>query len=217
MSGEDAAFRIAFTAIFTSLTALRVAVRLWSHTVRERIFSDRAEWGLNAAWVVLGIPLLAATFLFIFRPSLISWMFLPFPTWLRWLGAGCGLIAVMLIGIVHIELGRNFSPTLRLRPDHTLVTTGLYRWARHPMYTAYLLLFAGSFLLSASWVIGSTGICIILTQMTVRVRREERILIGRFDPAYLDYAERTSRFIPLPRFLRAQGHRGLARKAAGHL
>ena len=213
MSGQDAHFRIAFTVIFTLLTGLRMGVRVWSHTLRDRIFSDRAEWGLNAVWAALGTPLLAATFLFIFRPSLLPWMALPFPAWLRWAGAASGLAAVSLIAAVHGELGKNFSPTLRLRPNHTLVTTGLYRWARHPMYCAYLLLFAGSFLLSANWLIGATGMGIILTHMTVRVRREERILVGRFGEAYLDYARKTARFLPLPRWLRAGAHRRLRRRA----
>ncbi len=214
MSGGDAPFRIFFIAIFCLLTALRAGVRVWSRTVRERIFSDRAEWGLNAVWVALGIPLLAATFTFIFRPALIPWAALPLPGWLRWAGGGLGLAAVLLIGLVHAELGRNFSPTLRLRPGHTLVTAGLYRWARHPMYTAYFLLFAGAFLLSANWVIGATGMGIISTHMTVRVRREEALLVDRFGEAYLAYAEKTSRFLPLPRFLRAGAHRRLARQAA---
>jgi protein-S-isoprenylcysteine O-methyltransferase Ste14 len=124
-----------------------------------------------------------------------------------------GLTAVCLIAVVHAELGKNFSPTLRLRPNHSLVTTGLYGWARHPMYTAYFLLFAGSFLLSANWVIGTTGMGIILTHMTVRVRREEQILVGRFGEAYLDYARKTARFLPLPRWLRAGAHRRLRRRA----
>jgi protein-S-isoprenylcysteine O-methyltransferase Ste14 len=211
VSGEDAVFRTAFSVIFTLLTVLRAGIRLWSHTVGERIFTDRAERGLNAVWIALGVPLLAATFIFIFRPALARWAFLPFPGWLRWVGAAAALSAVILIAIVHAELGRNFSPTLRPRPGHTLVTTGLYRWARHPMYTAYLLLFAGAFLLSADWVIGVTGMGIILTHMTVRVRREERILIGRFGQAYLDYAQRTSRFVPLPRFVREHARRQVAR------
>jgi protein-S-isoprenylcysteine O-methyltransferase Ste14 len=140
-------------------------------------------------------------------------MALPLPAWLRWAGAAAGLAAVSLIAAVHSELGKNFSPTLRLRPNHTLVTTGLYRWARHPMYSAYFLLFAGSFLLSANWIIGATGMGIIFTHMTVRVRREERILVGRFGEKYLDYARKTARFLPLPRRLTAGAHRRLRRRA----
>ena len=214
MSGADAPFRILFIVIFTLLTALRICVRVWSGTVQERIFTDRAERGLNAAWVVMGVPLLAATFLFIFRPGLTPWTLLPLPAWLRWIGGAFGLAAVLLIGLVHLQLGKNFSPTLRLRTGHTLVTTGLYRWARHPMYTAYFLLFAGAFLLSADWAIGATGMGIISTHMTVRVRREEAILVSRFGTAYLDYAARTSRFLPLPAFLRARASRRLSRKPA---
>jgi protein-S-isoprenylcysteine O-methyltransferase Ste14 len=214
MSGADAPFRILFIVVFTLLTALRICVRVWSGTVRERIFTDRAERGLNAAWVALGVPLLAATFIFIFRPWLTPWAFLPLPAWLRWSGGAFGLAAVLLIGLVHAELGKNFSPTLRLRAGHTLVTTGLYRWARHPMYSAYLLLFAGAFLLSADWIIGATGMGIISTHMTVRVRREEAMLVSRFGKIYLDYAARTSRFFPLPAILRARISRRLARQPA---
>ena len=213
MSGQDAAFRIGFIVIFTLLTVLRAGVRVWSRTVRERIFTDRAERGLNTVWVILGLPLLAATFIFIFRPGLTPWAFLRFPAWLRWAGGATGLCAVLLIAAVHVELGKNFSPTLRLRPGHTLVTEGLYRWARHPMYSAYFLLFAGAFLLSANWVIGATGMGIISTHLTVRVRREERILIDRFGAAYIEYAGRTSRFLPLPRFLRARAQRRLSRQS----
>jgi protein-S-isoprenylcysteine O-methyltransferase Ste14 len=214
MSGADAPFRILFIVVFTLLTALRAGVRVWSRTVRERIFTDRAERGLNAVWVVLGVPLLAATFVFIFQPDLAPWALLPLPPWLRWAGGGLGLSAVLLIGLVHAELGKNFSPTLRLRPGHTLVTTGPYRWARHPMYSAYFLLFAGAFLLSADWVVGATGMGMISTHMTVRVRREEAMLVGRFGQDYLDYAARTSRFLPLPRLLRARAQRRLARLSA---
>ncbi len=217
MSGHDAHFRIAFTVIFTLLTALRVGARIWSRTVSERIFTDRTERGLNAVWVALGTPLLAATFLFIFMPTLVPWTAIPLPAWLRWAGAAAGITAVCLIAVVHAELGKNFSPTLRLRPNHSLVTTGLYRWARHPMYAAYLLLFAGSFLLSANWVIGAAGMGIILTHMTIRVRREESMLLGRFGEAYLAYAEKTARFAPVPRCLRIGAHSRLRRRASGRL
>ena len=46
------------------------------------------------------------------------------------------------------------------------------------MYTAYLLLFLGAFLLSANWAIGTGGVGVILTLMTVRLADEERRLAG---------------------------------------
>jgi len=39
----------------------------------------------------------------------------------------------------------------QFKKEHALVTHGPYRWVRHPMYTALLLLFVGLFLVSAVW------------------------------------------------------------------
>ena len=124
MSGQDAAFRIGFIVIFTLLTVLRAGVRVWSRTVRERIFTDRAEWGLNTVWVILGFPSWQPRSSSSSAPGFTPWAFLRFPAWLRWAGGAAGLCAVLLIAAVHVELGKNFSPTLRLRPGHTLVTGG---------------------------------------------------------------------------------------------
>ena len=70
------------------------------------------------------------------------------------------------------------------------------------MYTGYLLLFLGAFLLSASWVIGTAGVGIIMTHMTIRVSREERMLMDRFGEAYVSYARSTGRFCPRIRSIR---------------
>jgi protein-S-isoprenylcysteine O-methyltransferase Ste14 len=78
---------------------------------------------------------------------------------------------------------------------------------RHPMYSAYLLLFFGAFLLSANWVIGTGGVGVILTLMTVRLAREERRLAERFGAAWLSYWEATGAFLPRlrqPLFRRAR-------------
>jgi protein-S-isoprenylcysteine O-methyltransferase Ste14 len=151
---------------------------------------------LNALWVALGTPLLASVFAFIFEPGMVTWSSFPLAPPLRWAGAALGLTAVFLILEVHLELGANFSPTLRLLPDHSLVTTGLYRWVRHPMYSSYFLLFAGAGLLTANWLIGGTGLGIIISQMTIRVPREERILQERFGGAHGVYAAATGKFFP---------------------
>ncbi len=43
----------------------------------------------------------------------------------------------------HADLGTNWSVTLELRERHRLVTHGIYRWVRHPMYLALLLIATG--------------------------------------------------------------------------
>lgn len=199
MTGVDVPCRIAFASLFTGLTLLRVWFRIKSGSLRDRMFTDPREIGLSVLWVCLGIPLLVTVVIFIFMPGTLPWTSMPVPAALRWTGALLCAAAVLLLLAVHRALGRNFSPTLRLRKDHTLVTTGPYRLIRHPMYLAYLVLFAGASLLAADWVIGATGMGIIASHVLFRVPREERILLERFGEEFLGYRERTGRLVPRAR------------------
>jgi len=178
------------------LTVIRLFYRLASGAFRERLYADREEWHFIAVRGVFGIPLLAATILFVLDLPLAPWSFVALPGLARWTGASAALGAVLLIAAVHRTLGGNFSPTIRLRRHHQLITTGPYRLVRHPMYAAYLLLFAGAFLLSSNWVIGAGGAGVILTLMTVRLAREEAHLEERFGPAWLTYRDATGAFLP---------------------
>ena len=54
-------------------------------------------------------------------------------------GALVFAVGVWLLWRSHAELGRNFSPTLQIVEDHVLVTDGVFRRIRHPMYSAHLL------------------------------------------------------------------------------
>lgn len=93
------------------------------------------------------------------------------------------------------NLGHNITPTSMPREDATLVTTGPYRWIRHPMYTFSLLMFLSLSLLTASWfiAIGGMGAFILLA---LRSRIEEERLIDKFGEAYRAYMKRTGRFFP---------------------
>ena len=51
----------------------------------------------------------------------------------------------------HADLGRNWSVHVRVREGHTLVTSGVYSWIRHPMYAALLLAAAGLISVLHNW------------------------------------------------------------------
>ena len=112
------------------------------------------------------------------------------------LGALACAAALWIFWRTHQELGRNWSATLELRESHTLVTTGIYRSVRHPMYAAYWLWTAAQALLLANWIAGLAGILAFALHFFMRVGHEERMLRERFGDAYRDYAARTSRIIP---------------------
>ena len=85
--------------------------------------------------IVARILMLAVILSQLFRPQWIQWATLALPTWLRWLGAGIGVAAIPLLYWVMSSLGKNVTPTSATRKDASLVTSGPYRWVRHPLYS----------------------------------------------------------------------------------
>jgi len=84
-----------------------------------------------------------------------------------------------------------------------MITRGPYAWIRHPMYSAYFILFLAAFLISRNWLAGATGLAIILMLMTVRRIREEALLVQRFGEQYRRYRGATGMFVPrLPAAMR---------------
>ena len=113
---------------------------------------------------------------------------------------GAGIVAsaasLWLFWRSHADLGRNFSIKLVIREQHALVTTGVYRVIRHPMYASALLWSFGQALLLPNWataLAGLFGFCILYCG---RVRREETLMLKTFGPSYEEYMMRTKRLVP---------------------
>ena len=132
-------------------------------------------WLMNAAWI--------------------SRFSMPVPIWLRWVGAGTLPVSVLLFSWVFRSLGTNLTDTVVTRAEHTLVTTGPYRWVRHPFYSAALLFVVAASLVSAnSYLALAGGLAGVL--LAIRTRTEEAKLIERFSDEYLAYRQRTGKFLP---------------------
>jgi protein-S-isoprenylcysteine O-methyltransferase Ste14 len=70
----------------------------------------------------------------------------------------------------HIELGKNWSISLELREEHQLVTSGLYRHLRHPMYTSIFLYALGQALVVPNWIVGPADLVAFFMLFAVRVK-----------------------------------------------
>jgi protein-S-isoprenylcysteine O-methyltransferase Ste14 len=81
------------------------------------------------------------------------------------------------------------------RKEHTLVTTGPYRWVRHPFYGAAVLALLASSLVAANGFLFITG-CVPVLLLRFRTWKEEENLIARFGDEYRAYMQRTGRFVP---------------------
>jgi protein-S-isoprenylcysteine O-methyltransferase Ste14 len=96
----------------------------------------------------------------------------------------------------HADLGTNWSITLEVRENHQLVTHGVYRWVRHPMYLSLLIYSVGQALVVPNWLVGpSYGIAMALIS-ALRMGPEERMMLEEFEKDYEAYMAMTKRLIP---------------------
>lgn len=111
-------------------------------------------------------------------------------------GTLCLAFGLWLFHRSHADLGTNWSITLELREEHRLVTEGLYRRIRHPMYLALLIYSAGQALVLPNYLVGpSYGIAMGLL-FALRVGPEERMMLEEFGKDYEAYMERSKRLVP---------------------
>jgi protein-S-isoprenylcysteine O-methyltransferase Ste14 len=86
----------------------------------------------------------------------------------------------------------NIVPALKY--NHRLVTSGIYRHIRHPMYASVILFCAALLSSNPGWINGLV-FGILLLVLWLKLRYEERLLCERY-PEYRDYQQRTKLLVP---------------------
>jgi protein-S-isoprenylcysteine O-methyltransferase Ste14 len=114
---------------------------------------------------------------------------------LRWLAAGVGLACLGLSIHCWRRMGRNWRMAIAPDQQTELVTTGLYRLVRHPIYALSILLMACTVVVVPTLPVAAMAMVHIGLMLT-KARNEERFLVGRHGPAYQQYMRRTGRFVP---------------------
>ena len=114
---------------------------------------------------------------------------------IRWLGVGLFAAGGALRIWPVFVLGSRFSGLVAIQPGHTLVTSGIYRFIRHPSYLGLLVNSLGWALAFRSGV-GLLLAALLIPPLLARMRAEERLLHAQFGGEYDAYRGRTSRLIP---------------------
>jgi protein-S-isoprenylcysteine O-methyltransferase Ste14 len=188
----------------TVVAALLVSVFSISGYHRHR--AERADEERGLAWREEGLPvaiglrssglaLVIAAAAYVLNPRWMGWSGLDLPPWLRWSGAGLGAASLPLAHWVFSSIGENITPTVTTRKYHELVTSGPYRWVRHPLYSVGTTFFVSLSLLAANWFIGLASLS-VLVMLLVRLPKEEARLVERFGDEYRAYVEHTGRLLP---------------------
>ena len=118
------------------------------------------------------------------------------PIWASLMGAVTFIFALWLLRRSHTDLGRNWLIAAETRDTQKLVTDGVFRYIRHPMYAAHLLWGIAQALLITNWIAGLSSLVIFLPMYLLRVRREEKVMLAQFGDEYRAYQHRTGRIIP---------------------
>jgi protein-S-isoprenylcysteine O-methyltransferase Ste14 len=124
-----------------------------------------------------------------------AWSKIGLPEWVRWIGVGIGALCVFGIYWLFSSIGTGITPVSATRKEHKLVTNGIYRWVRHPLYTIGSSLFISFGMMADNWFIAAMGVLAFIT-MAVRTPKEEANLIEKFGDEYRGYMKRTGRFLP---------------------
>ena len=111
-------------------------------------------------------------------------------------GVTCLALGLWLFYRSHADLGTNWSITLEVRERHQLITQGVYRRIRHPMYLALVLYAVGQALVIPNWLAGPANLIAVAILIAFRVRAEERMMLDGFGAEYAAYSARTKRLIP---------------------
>ena len=98
--------------------------------------------------------------------------------------------------ISKLSSHRRTRITLEVRERHRLITQGVYRGVRHPMYSALALYSVGQALVITNWVAGPSNFVAFTVLLALRIGAEEGMMAQQFGNEYAAYTARTKRLIP---------------------
>lgn len=116
------------------------------------------------------------------------------------------IFSIQIVGLVLTSVGYfvfvwsvavrgRYAVSWAMPENQRLVTSGPYRYVRHPSYLGYFLMFFGLFFL---WPNLFTLFPLVAIPGYFRVTfEEERLLVRRFGDEYVEYQRKTGRFIPM--------------------
>jgi protein-S-isoprenylcysteine O-methyltransferase Ste14 len=118
------------------------------------------------------------------------------PVWMGWLGVVLMVCALLVFMRAHVDLKSNWSPTLEVFEGHTLMTGGIYRYIRHPMYASQWIWVVAQILLLQNWIAGPIDLLFFIPFYILRVRAEEKMMLDTFGDQYREYMKKTGEVIP---------------------
>jgi protein-S-isoprenylcysteine O-methyltransferase Ste14 len=185
-------FKLVYFVELVLISAVRSTATVKYHKlsveVNRTTLSDQILLGLNG--VAMLVPLV-----YVFS-SWLDFADYSLPDWLSWIGVLLFAGAAVLLWKTHRDLGRNWTPTLGFRQDHIVITEGIFKTIRHPMYAAHLLWALAQPLILTNWIAGFSFLIAQIPLFLLRVGAEEQMMLDQFGDQYREYMKNTGRLFP---------------------
>ena len=201
-------FRWVALAVFLASLGISTQRRWRARRAGGAVPRSQEPPGLIVGRILVALPLFGGVVAYVASPHWMAWATLGVPSWVRWIGVALGILVVPSLFWVLSTLGVNVGETVFTRQQHQLVTTGPYRWVRHPLYTGGIALFASIGLMAANWFILLWAVVASIAVRLVVIPREEAQLVATFGDAYRRYRSGTGSLLPLLPNLRVRRRAG---------
>jgi protein-S-isoprenylcysteine O-methyltransferase Ste14 len=95
-----------------------------------------------------------------------------------------------------IHLGQFFSRSVQIEAGHRVITTGPYRWIRHPAYTGMIVIYMGMIMALGTWLGAFITFALVTGSLLYRIRVEEQALLTALGAEYREYIKNTWKLLP---------------------
>ncbi len=187
--------RMVLGAIFLGFFGITARYRHRSEQQGERLSWRGEGWFVMVFLRVFGGLAWLSVVGYLLVPSVLSWAQVSVPWEVRWVGVLVTACMGPCLVWVFRHIGNNVTQTVETRKNHQLITTGPYRWIRHPLYSFGILYFLGFSLAAANvWILSLALLAFVM--LLVRLPKEEEKLIEAFGENYLAYKKKTGGLFP---------------------
>lgn len=145
-------------------------------------------------WIYVVIQFLLLGIIIISSAMEFKYLNRPLYPVIHYIGVTLILLGALLFTLILIGFGQFMTPNPVPRDSSKLVTTGLYKYVRHPMYFTVLVLITGVTLYFQAFY-SLIWIPVALTFLIIKSKAEEKFLRKKY-PEYTEYSAGTKRIIP---------------------
>ena len=160
---------------------------------REAATSRLLHIAIMAAVFALLFPRLPLGFTLPVGP--LAARFVPDSPAIAWMGLALTVAGCAFAIWARLLLGGNWSGSVTVKRDHTLIRQGPYAVVRHPIYTGFLLGMLGTALALGEWR-GIAGLALAFAGWRMKSRTEEAFMAAQFGDEYTGYQRQVKALIP---------------------